>query len=239
MCFTVEINLTREAIEKRFGVRFDPKANFKPGYVVSAFGYPELPVITSEEPELVRTFMWGLIPSWIKDEKSAREIRGKTLNARGETLHEKPSFRNAVRQYRCLIPAHGFFEWHTAGKEKLPYYIRLKDNSAFAFAGIYDHWINPENQDEIYTFSLITTRANPLMEHIHNLKKRMPVILTPGNEKNWINPRTTLDDALQLLEPFDENLMEAYRVSNIVSPRNPNRNSPEAIRPIDEQQTLF
>ncbi|MFP4060984.1 MAG: SOS response-associated peptidase [Bacteroidales bacterium] len=232
MCFTVEINLSREAIEQRFGARFDPKANFKPGYVVSAFEFPEMPVITGEEPDTIHTFRWGLIPSWIKDSKGAMDIRKKTLNARSETLVDKPSFRNAVKSSRCLILAHGFFEWHTRGKEKLPYYIRLKDNSVFAFAGIYDKWINPENQEEVFTFSLITTRANPLLEKIHNLKKRMPVILNPVTEEEWIKPTNKLDKALQYLQPLDDSLLKAYPVSKVVSPANPNRNSPEAIEPL-------
>jgi putative SOS response-associated peptidase YedK len=147
----------------------------------------------------------------VKDSNSAKDIRMKTFNAKSETLAEKPSFRNSLNRKRCLVLATGFYEWHTDEKKKTPYFIGLKDHTAFALAGLYDQWTNPETAEKINTFTVITTRANPMMEEIHNLKKRMPVILTPGAEQNWLNLNT---DPVKdnLFEPYPEELMFAERL---------------------------
>ena len=215
MCYTIEINLAKAELEKRFGVKTTKLRDFNPRYIVSAFSFPKLPVITTDDPFEFNFYQWGLIPFWIKDEKSAADIRTKTLNARAETISEKPSFRESFKSRRCLIPAHGFFEWHELAGKKYPFYIRLKNSRAFALAGIYDNWINKETGEIITGFSIVTAAANPLMARIHNSKKRMPVILPEDIEKEWIDPGLKEAGVKNLLKSFDENLMEAYPVAKI------------------------
>src|SRR4030042_1282785 len=118
MCFTVAIHASREEIEKRFDASFDELENFVPDYYFSAFTFPKIPVITGKDNRVIRMYKWGLIPSWVKDESYAEGIRTKTINAKSETITEKPSFRNAFRTNRCLVISKGFFEWTTREKEQ-------------------------------------------------------------------------------------------------------------------------
>jgi putative SOS response-associated peptidase YedK len=201
MCYTIKIDLTREELEKRFGAKFQESGDFNTGTRINAFSLPVLPLICSDKPNEIRLYRWGLIPYWVKDLKSAMEIRTKTFNARAESLAEKPSFRNSLKGKRCLVPVNGFYEWQTMEKLKIPYYITLKGHPIIVLAGLYDHWNNQETGEIIHTFTIVTTRANPMMEEIHNLKKRMPVILSPENEKVWLN---------LLADPEKEGLLEPY-----------------------------
>ncbi|MBN1158633.1 MAG: SOS response-associated peptidase [Bacteroidales bacterium] len=211
MCYTIKIDLTREELERRFGARFNDPSGYQPGNRISAFSLPVLPVITSDRPEDISLFYWGLIPYWIKDPDGAQNIRMKTFNARSESLSEKPSYRSLLNRKHCLVLTNGFYEWHTAGREKIPYYIGLRDRQAFALAGLFDRWTNRDTGEVIPTFTVITTRANPMMEEIHNIKKRMPVILSPENEKLWLD--TGAKEALEgIFEPFPESLMVAAQM---------------------------
>jgi putative SOS response-associated peptidase YedK len=229
MCFTIAIHATREEIETRFNAKFDDQAHFVPGYYFSAFTFPNIPVVTNRDPEIIRMYRWGLIPLWIKDESAADSIRTKTFNAKAETLTEKPSFRNAVRRNRCLVISKGFFEWQAREKEKIPYYIYMEDDQPFAFAGLYDQWVNPGTGEINQTFSIITTTANPLLAEIHNTKKRMPAILPGEREKQWIDPEVPLDAALQLLKPYDHSRMKAHTISKRISMPGTEKNVPETI----------
>lgn len=231
MCFTIAIHATREEIEKRFDARFEDPAVFLPGYYFSAFTFPLIPVITGRDDQLIRMYRWGLIPSWVKDESYAEGIRTKTINAKAETLTEKPSFRNAVKSNRCLVVSKGFFEWQKRENEKIPYYIGLEDDQVFAFAGLCDIWVHPDSGEVSNTFTIITTTANPLLAFIHNTKQRMPVILPKEKEKDWINPRYPLDKALELLVPYDQEKMKSHTISKLVSTPGAVRNVPEVIKP--------
>jgi len=212
MCYTIKIDLTREQLELRFGAKIDLPDNYKPGNKISAFSLPQLPVICNDDPFIIRVFTWGLIPFWVKDANLARDIRMKTFNAKSESLGEKPSFRNSLSRKRCIVLTSGFYEWHTEGNKKTPYFIGLKDQTGFALAGLYDQWTNRETGEIIDTFTVITTRANPMMEEIHNLKKRMPVILTPGTEQKWLD--LNIDPYKDnLFEPYPEELMFAERLA--------------------------
>ncbi len=212
MCYTIEINLTKEQIEKRFNAKFGNDNEFEPRKKVSAFTFPELPIICSNSVDEVKLYTWGLIPFWVRNGEDAKSIRTKTFNARAETLTERASYRNSFKSKRCLVLANGFYEWHTRGKEKLPYFIDLKYKKPFALAGLYDNWQNQETGDSINTFTVITTSANPMMAKIHNIKKRMPVILPSDIERTWLNNEISSSDLQRLLIPFDESLMEARRV---------------------------
>ncbi|MEZ4774435.1 MAG: SOS response-associated peptidase [Bacteroidia bacterium] len=163
------------------------------------------PVIPMDDPLHTYYFRWGLIPYWAKD----MSIGLRTINARAETLLEKPAFREPVRRSRCLIPADGFYEWKKTGTGKQPYRIALKSDDIFYFAGISDEWQSPDGK-KIYSFSIITTEPNELMADIHN---RMPVILKGDAEKKWLDVNADVGEVLTLTRPYDHRRMQAYPVS--------------------------
>jgi putative SOS response-associated peptidase YedK len=235
MCFTIEVHLTRKAIEKRFSVETSALFDFDFNYFYKAFSNPLLPVIAQEKPSEVRMMEWGLIPAWAADRKKAEQVRKGTYNARAESLHEKPSFREPFRNGRCLVIARGFFEWQLVNGKKIPWYISLKSKQPFAFAGLYDSWKDPHEEQIRHTFSIITTTANPLMEKIHNTKKRMPVILSESTEDQWISGDMSLHKANQLLLPFDEAELQAHTVSPSLSAAHNNPQDPDIITPYEHQ----
>lgn len=157
---------------------------------------------------------WGLIPPWAKDEK----IGYKMINARAETIAEKPSFRKAFLKQRCIIPADSFYEWKRQDGDKIPMRIKLKSEGLFAIAGLWESWKSPEGH-LIHTCTAITTKPNELMKPIHD---RMPVILKKEDEAAWLNPKNTDSHFLgNMLKPFDESQMDAYAISSQVnSPKN-------------------
>lgn len=231
MCFTIEVHLSRKAIEKRFSVDTSALYDFDFRYFYKAFSNPMIPVIEQQEPDHVKLMQWGLIPSWVEDPDKAESIRKGTYNARAESLHEKPSFRTPLRNGRCLVIAHGFFEWQQVNGKKIPWYIRLKSNEPFVFAGLYDNWMNPDTGEGISTFSIITTAANPLLEKIHNTKKRMPVILPKEHERQWITGDISFRKANQLLIPFDQQELHAHTVSPSLSRADTLKDGPDIIKP--------
>jgi len=182
-----------------------------------------LPVISNDEPGQLSQFKWGLIPFWAKD----KSIGYKMINARGETLTEKPAFRNAFKSRRCLILADAFYEWKKmeGSKEKIPYRIFLSGQPVFSMAGIWETWKNPEGET-IRSFSIVTISPNELMAEIHD---RMPVILSKDNEKLWLESDDQ-EGLKQLIKPFPAKLMDAYRISTLVN--SPKNNSSEIIAPI-------
>jgi putative SOS response-associated peptidase YedK len=192
MCYTIEINLTREQLVKRFNAKIDPATPYRKGQRINAFSLPNCPVICAEHPNIIQLRKWGLIPFWTKDEAYAKEIRAKTFNAKAETITSKPSYRHLIERNKCLVLTNGFYEWQARGKGKQPYFINVRDTEAFAMAGLYDSWTNKDTGEVLNTFTIITTAANPLMEMIHNVKKRMPVILHENDEVSWLDPEIPL-----------------------------------------------
>ena len=233
MCFTINVNIIKEEMERRFNIPLIDRDYYRPSYYYHAFELPKVPVISSVTPDQIELFQWGLIPSWTRDEEYANDIRYKTFNARSETITEKPTFRNAVKTNRCLVISKGFYEWQTIGKEKFPYFICLKDSQIFTYAGIFDQWTNHETGEILKTFSIITTHANPLMEKIHNIKKRMPVILNKEDERIWLDTTSSLSESLKLLKPFDEAGMKAHTISRLITKRGADKNVPEIIEPFE------
>jgi putative SOS response-associated peptidase YedK len=218
VCFFVEINLPRQELEKRFGVPMPEDPRYMPSVFMSAFARPWLPVVSSENPAQIMLYRWGLIPSWIRDTGSAEKISLSTANARSETAWEKPSFRASIKGKRCLVLVNSFFEWHSEGKTKTPFRIRLKDQRPFTLAGIWESWKEPGTAEVLKTFSILTTEANPMMAHIHNTKKRMPAIIPASMESEWIKQDSSVTALKDLLTPFPENLMEAYPLKNKLIP---------------------
>lgn len=181
-------------------------------YRVNAFSFPDCLIISADPGVL--SFKWGLIPFWVKDEKQADEIKRMTLNARADTIFQKPSFREPIRSKRCIIPSTGYFEWRHEGDKKIPYYIYVKSEPIFSLAGIYDEWLDKSTGEIIKTFSIITTEANPLTSYIHNTKQRMPAILSLEDEERWLDPTLNKSDIEQLLLPFPADQMDAYVIDN-------------------------
>ena len=190
-----------------------PSYNIAPTQEVAA-------VVEEDGKRQLRMLHWGLIPSWAKDPA----IGNKMINARAETVSEKPSFRTAFKKRRCLIVADGFYEWRKTDNGKQPHHIRMEDGSPFAFAGLWETW---RNGQEIRSCAIITTEANDLMGEIHH---RMPVILPPENYGVWLDPDFGEKEALTaLLKPYPSDEMEAYAVSRRVN--KPANNDPSVVEP--------
>lgn len=162
---------------------------------------------------------WGLIPSWSQDLKSG----AKMINARGETVVEKPAFRAAFKKRRCLVPANGFYEWLREGKTKTPFHIHRTNDEPFAMAGLWERW--SQGDQPIESFSIITTSANRLMRSIHD---RMPVILEPDLFEEWLNPETESEFLKSLLQPHEWDGFEAVPVSSVVN--NARNETPECLQ---------
>lgn len=218
MCFTVAIVrkgelMTAQDYYSNLPVVKDKKVilpELPTYYLVSGFSHPRLAIVKQNG---VFLHEWGLIPSWVKDSATANDLRSKTLNAVGETVFEKPSFRKSIASQRCLLPVSGFYEWREVNGVKYPYYIQIAEQDYFSLGSLYDTWINKESGEIRNTFSIITTAANPLMEKIHNLKKRMPLILSPEDEMKWIDPGLKTEHIKELIKPFPETKMTAYTIS--------------------------
>jgi putative SOS response-associated peptidase YedK len=184
MCFHSKLTKSAQELEHRFKATFKDKDAYKPS-IYNGFQFPRTPVICNQKPEEIRLFQWGLIPSWAKDDS----IKKNTLNARIETINEKPAFRNIVNN-RCLILSDGFYEWKwldPKGKAKQKYLLTLPQDEVFAFAGIWSEWVDKSSGEIIHSYSILTTEAKGLMSEIHNSKNRMPVILDKENEKEWLH----------------------------------------------------
>jgi putative SOS response-associated peptidase YedK len=194
-----------------------PRYNIAPSQPVA--------VVPNDGRNQLDFYVWGLIPSWAKDPA----IGNRMINARAETLIEKPSFRNAFRRRRCLIPADGFYEWkqEPGRKTKIPTYVRLKDGKPFAFAGLWERWDSPDGST-VFSCTIITTQPNELMQEIHN---RMPVILPEAAYPLWLNPGEADTGQLQaLLQPYPAGEMAAYPVSTLVN--SPDNDTAACIAPV-------
>jgi putative SOS response-associated peptidase YedK len=230
MCGRYSITTPVEAMRGLFGFA-GPGLNLQPRY--NAAPTQELPVVRrvadGEARELV-LLRWGLVPSWAKDIK----IASRLINARAETVAEKPSFRSAFRRRRCLVPADGFYEWKkaAAGGQKQPFRIRLPDGGPFAFAGLWERW-QPEGGEAVESFTIVTTEAAPA---IHDIHARMPVILPTADYRSWLDPAATSDDLGALLRPYEAPL-EADPVSTAVN--NVRNDTPDCLEPVTEIPPLL
>jgi len=149
---------------------------------------------------------WGLVPSWSRDATRAARL----INARSETVAEKPSYRDAYRARRCLVPADGFYEWRRSGRARLPIHFQRTGGLPFAFAGLWERWSSPVDGAELQTFTVLTTTANELVGEVHD---RMPVILTEGALDRWMDPRSSERELAGLLRPYPASQMERWEVS--------------------------
>lgn len=210
MCYHYQLEEEAERLEELFNAVFESESPYEKNHF-NAFNFPRTPVIANSKPDLIQEYYWGLIPSWAKDDS----IRKYTLNAKVETLQEKPSFKNVINN-RCLVLADGFTEWQwldPKGKKKQAYVITLPDEEPFAFAGLWSEWMNPADGQSIFTYTIVTTEATGLMAEIHNSKKRMPIILSKEQESEWlakINHKEFSHNQIELkaekIEPFQNTL---------------------------------
>ena len=222
MCgrFTLRVDLAR--IAHWLDVADVPDWPWRPRYNIA----PTQPVVAcrlgADGRRQLVTLRWGLVPPWATD----AAIGARCINARAETVHEKPAFRNAFARRRCLVPADGFFEWRTEGKVKQPYWFGMTDDGLFAIAGIWERWAK-SGAEPIESVALLTTDANDIVRPVH---KRMPVILPRHAHAAWLDPTADRTSLLALLRPFPAGAMKCYAVSRIVN--RPAEDRPECIEPL-------
>ena len=205
--------------------RYLNQPNFPPRYNVA----PTQPVPVVRVVEGKREFAllrWGLIPPWVKDPRTFTLL----INARGESVNEKPAFKNAMKRRRCLFPADGFYEWKRSGERKQPYFVRLKSGQPMAFAGLWETWMGP-NGEEQETAAIVTTTASRSIAHIHD---RMPVIVPPEAFDFWLDPNVDGLTAAAAIAPAPDALIEAFEVSSAVN-RTAN-DSPALLAPLTEPE---
>ncbi|WP_018130190.1 SOS response-associated peptidase [Effusibacillus pohliae] len=207
MCGRYTLTAEIDQVMTRFGVStitadYQPRYNIAPGQLIMA-------VIADSGKRRIGQLKWGLVPFWAKDEKLAF----KMINARAETVHEKPAYKHAFQRKRCIIPADGFYEWKATPAGKQPMRITLRSGEIFGMAGLFDTWEAPDGR-KVHTCTILTTKPNELMAEIHD---RMPVILRPEDEEIWLNRDAYDQDLLlSLCQPFPAEEMRAYPVSQMV-----------------------
>ncbi len=185
MCFHTKQTTEAKTLQTRFNAKFEDSNLYVPKIEQNGFTFPKTPIITNTAPQIIQLFNWGFLPTWAKD----MDFRKNTLNAKIETISEKPSF-NSYIQNRCIILINGFYEWQwqdSKGKNKIKYLITIPDEEPFALAGLWNIWTNTITNEMMPTYTILTTVANPQMSEIHNSKKRMPMILNKEEESLWLS----------------------------------------------------
>ena len=222
MCGRFTLRAPASAVAEEFAlfdvVPFQPRFNVAPTQPVAVVRR-----LSAEEPRRELAWLrWGLIPGWATDPA----IGGRMINARAETAAEKPAFRAALRRRRCLVVADGFYEWQKTGRAKQPYFLRLRDDRPFGFAGLWESWEGPDHA-AIESCTILTTEANELVRSIHD---RMPVIVAPADYERWLDPGVQSADAVRpLLRPYPSEAMTAYPVGPRVN--SPAHDDPACIQP--------
>ncbi|MFD2784877.1 SOS response-associated peptidase [Hymenobacter rubripertinctus] len=223
MCGRYSLISSPGLVKERFGADFT--ADFAPTY--NAAPSQHLPVITNAAPQQVRLMQWGLVPAWVKDRSSGPQ----PINARAETLAEKPSFRQLLQRRRCLVLADSFYEWQQKEAHglppKTPHRILLTSGQPYAFAGLWDEWLDRATGEILPTFTIVTTEPNALMAPLHH---RMPVLLEgPEAEQSWLSDAVSAADHQALLRPYPAELMREYVISKLVN--SPAHNEPAVLEP--------
>lgn len=242
MCFKSAKDRDLNKINKGFAQQVTKKIKdpekFKPSYVLSAFNNDYLPVL--RQANLLEFFSWGYLQPTAKDSKESAEIKYNTANARCESIFEKPLYKEAIFEKRCVIALDGFFEWRHAFNKTFPHYIYHRTQPVLLMGGIWNEWVNPETGEVKETVSMMTTAANPLMEVIHNRKKRMPLILDDAAAQEWLQPGLNQKQIQDLMLPYNENNMAWHTVN-----RQLNALTKETLQAVtypeltNEQQSLF
>ena len=223
MCGRYSLAADLDDIQQRFEL-FDNELTYSPRYNIA----PTQPVlaVTNDEGRQAAYLRWGLIPSWAK----SASVGNRLINARAETVTERPSFRTALARRRCLVIADGFYEWQRAGNARRPMRIAMKSGEPFAFAGLWDSWRDPAG-DMVRSCTIITTEPNELLRPVHN---RMPVILPKELESLWLDDEVRDPFVLgDILIPYPPEAMQAYEVSSLVN--RPSNEGPEVAIPVGQE----
>jgi putative SOS response-associated peptidase YedK len=229
MCYDIQAKLDAQLNHLRFKgdqkeidriIEKIERFNKYPVYHVSGFQHPTLFIFTGEDPNVPTASTWGLVPHWVKDKDQLKKFWNNTLNARGETIFEKPSFRDSARRKRCLIYVNGFYEHHYFNGKTYPYFIYHREKEPLALAGLWSEWVDKETGEILNTFSIVTTEGNSLLEKIHNNPKlkgpRMPLILVPKMEDRWIDPENNDPDMISdIIKPCPSELLLSHTVHRL------------------------
>lgn len=208
MCGRFTLRHSTDEVRDRFGVQ-ETLFELRPRYNIAPSQQVAVVLQDFDHRRLLTSFKWGLVPAWAKDPS----VGNRMINARAETLTEKPSFREALIERRCIVPADGFYEWIGEGKSRSPVYIQRVDGALFGMAGLWDEWISPQGL-RLKTVAIITVSPNDFIAPLHH---RMAAILSPEDERLWLNPEERSPERLlKVLKPYPETL-ESYRVSTLVN----------------------
>jgi putative SOS response-associated peptidase YedK len=222
MCGRYAVFAGKEKIQEAFGVTSDDSGLFEPNFNATPGSLLPVVLLGKARVKRIGSLRWGLIPSWAEE----LSVGFSMINARSETLLEKPSFKKPFQRQRCIVPASGFYEWQTLGKTKIPYYIRTLDQEVMGFAGLFDKW--EKDGQTVFSFTIITTNANDLLAPLH---ERMPVILRKKEYDDWLDPLFDDLGMLQgMLRAYPTERMALYRVSEAVNTAT--NNGPELVRPV-------
>jgi putative SOS response-associated peptidase YedK len=246
MCFNARYRLEialKRAIRKNNKTEIDhwrsSLKQYDKLFQVSGFAHPEIIIYSNDEPFQPQLSVWGLVPHWATD---AESIWNKMLNARGETIFEKSSFRKSAEEKRCLIPVEGFYEHHHFRGRTYPFYISQKEDKPLMFAGLWNKWTNPKTGEILNTCSIVTTKANSLMARIHNNPKlsgdsRMPLILPEELENEWLRPLNK-NELQDLIQPYPNSDLMAHTVKRLSGKGSPG-NVPKANKVYDYKELEF
>ena len=193
-----------------------------PIYHASGFSHPEVLIYTDRDPNFPEVASWGLVPHWVRDQEQLKKLWNNTLNARGETIFEKPSFRSSARNNRCIVYVDGFYEHHHYEGKTYPFFIQNKNKEPLALAGLWSEWNDPDTGALINTFTIVTTEGNEMLSKIHNNPKlkgpRMPFILTKEQEAAWfVKVENDADEKTieELIQAYPSEALEAYTVQRL------------------------
>ncbi len=211
-------------------IRNDQLSLFEEKYIVNGFDHPFMPVITDENPDSISFFKWGFLPDSIESQEQANDFLGKynTLNAKSEEVANSHLYADSFNNRRCLVLCSGFFEWRKVKKAKVPYYISLKDDQMFVFAGIWNDTTDSKGQ-KTRTFSVLTIEANELMAAVHNTQKRMPLILSPESAKQWLQRDLSNEQLNNILKPIPSEQLKAHTIKKFLPSEANNLNTPDLI----------
>lgn len=237
MCYHKSLTNSIDYLADYYSVSYSNELaeRYTPHYHENGFDFLPSPIISLKEPTEFQLMNWGLIPWWVKSLPDGLKLRTQTLNCISEEMFDKPSFRDAANDgQRCLIPCSGFFEWRwmdEKGKMKIPYYIMLENQPVFSIAGLFSTWKDRQTDIDYRTYTVLTTKANPYMEMIHNSKKRMPVILPREYEKDWLNPNLNKEDVLALCQPSEQSGIQGYTISKLITSKKEETDVPKVLEP--------
>lgn len=212
MCFYVDIKIKAEKVKKHYGT-IKPRFNediFPKNEFISGFNRPSLPILFFDKTYQIDNYHWGLIPDWAEQ---TDDFALNTLNARKESLLSKPSFKDYIDSQRGILPVNGFYEWQHNGKSKIKFHITHFENQILNIGVVYHRFIN-QKQENIQTFSIITQKANQIMEEIHNTKKRMPLIIPNGEEEIWLSKSLNYFDSAKMIHSIKEYELKAMPLKN-------------------------